>query len=174
MINNNKNAIAEISTTPIIERQSQELNNKPIITEKKLTFNGKVINPIEIIDGKSLLEKELPPINFIIEKILPQGLFILAGSPKVGKSWLSLDFCQTVVIGGQIWNLNATKGTVLYLALEDSLTRLQLRLRKITDEGQPNLFFSVRALKIQDGLIVQIADFIEQYPNTNLVVIDTM
>jgi len=174
MINEIKKAIAQNTTTDIVEVQSPETKLNTILSEKKLIFNGKSINPIEIIDSKTLLEQELPPIRFTIEKILPQGLFILAGSSKVGKSWLSLDFCQSVATGEQVWNLNANKGTVLYLALEDSLIRLQTRLRKYSEHGESNLFFSVRALKIRDGLIAQIKDFIKNYPDTNLIIIDTM
>jgi hypothetical protein len=51
---------------------------------------SKNIASLSVIDGKSLLELELEPPKFIIEKILPVGLSILCGSPKVGKSWISL------------------------------------------------------------------------------------
>ena len=174
MTNDNEKATAVSTTTPIVDIQSQIQNLKPMLPEKKLVFNGKSINPLEIIDGKSLLEKDLPPMKFIIDKILPQGLFILAGSPKVGKSWLSLDLCQTVATGTQIWDYQAEKGSVLYLALEDSLARLQSRLKKYTSDGIPNLFFGTRALKIHEGLVVQVADFIKEHPDAALVVIDTM
>jgi hypothetical protein len=174
MSTENDKATAVSSATPIAKGQSQNQNTNIILPEKKLVFNGKVINPLEVIDGKSLLERDLPPIKFVIDKILPQGLFILAGSPKVGKSWLSLDFCQTVASSGQIWDCHADKGSVLYLALEDSLTRLQARLKKYTSEGIPDLYFGTRALKIQDGLVVQVADFIKEHPDAALVVIDTM
>ena len=33
------------------------------------------------------------PIEFVIDGLLAQGLYILAGAPKVGKSWLALDMC---------------------------------------------------------------------------------
>ena len=124
------------------------MNNQPT-----LHWAGKPVNPLETIDGKVLFEKELPPIKFIINKILPQGLFILAGSPKVGKSWLMLDFCQAVATGGSTWDLSAEKGEVLYLALEDSLSRLQSRLKKYTDNGMPDLHFGIRALKLNEGLV---------------------
>ena len=92
----------------------------------------------------------------------------------MGKSWLALDFCQTVATGGQTWNYSAKKGSVLYLALEDSLARLQTRLKKYTSTGIPDLYFSTRALKIQDGLVPQVIEFIKERPDTTLIVIDTM
>jgi len=174
MSNKNENATADNATTAIVDGQSQIQNHNLILPEKRLVFNDKIISPLVTIDGKSLLEADLPPIKFVIDKILPQGLFILAGAPKVGKSWLSLDFCQAVASGGQIWDSTAEKGSVLYLALEDSLSRLQARLKKYTSEGIPDLHFGTRALKIHNGLIVQVTDFINNHPDATLVIIDTM
>ena len=172
MIENETTAVIN-SPAPTGEEQPPESISSNIIPQKELKFNGNIINSLEIIDGKTLLEKDLPPIRFVIDKILPQGLFILAGSPKIGKSWLSLDFCQTVATGGQIWEYKSEKGEVLYLALEDNLNRLQSRLKKYTNEGIPDLYFSIRALKLQEGLTAQIQDFMSQHPKTNLIVIDT-
>ena len=45
---------------------------------------------LETIDGKSLMSLPLTPLNFVVDTLLSQGLHILAGSPKVGKSWLAL------------------------------------------------------------------------------------
>ena len=172
-MNENETTAVINSPAPTGEQQPPESISTAIIPQQKLKFNGKDINSLEIIDGKTLLEKDLPPIRFIIDKILPQGLFILAGSPKIGKSWLSLDFCQTVATGGQIWDYKSEKGEVLYLALEDNLNRLQSRLKKYTSEGIPDLYFSIRALKLQEGLTVQVQDFMSQHPKTNLIIIDT-
>lgn len=38
------------------------------------------------------------PIEFVIDNLIGQGLYILAGAPKVGKSWLSLDICLSIPI----------------------------------------------------------------------------
>lgn len=45
------------------------------------------------IDGETLMTMSLKPINFIIENLLSEGLHILAGSPKVGKLYLSTEKC---------------------------------------------------------------------------------
>jgi len=78
-----------------------------------------------------LLKQEFEPLRFAVEKILPHGLFILAGSGKIGKSWLALDMCTTVSSGGRLWDFHAEQGEVLYLALEDNQARLQGWLNKI-------------------------------------------
>lgn len=165
-----------VSSTPIDDRQPPEPKSTNSVPQEKLNFNGKSVNPLKTIDGKTLLEKDLPPISFTIKKILPQGLFIVVGSPKVGKSWLSLEMCVTVANGKELWGNSAEKGIVLYLALEDSLNRLQARLKKYTDETvtNSNIHFAIRSHKLGDGLVLQVQDFLQRYPDTRLIIIDTM
>lgn len=57
---------------------------------------------IETVTGKQLMEMELKQPRVIIDKILPSGLHILAGSPKIGKSWLVLWLCQMIATGGSV------------------------------------------------------------------------
>jgi hypothetical protein len=37
------------------------------------------------------MAQQYEPLQFAVEKILPHGLFILAGSGKIGKPFMSLD-----------------------------------------------------------------------------------
>ena len=74
----------------------------------------------EIIDGNTLMVQEYEPLQFAVDMILPHGVFILAGSGKIGKSWLSLDLCVNVATGGKLWDFSSEQGDVLYLALEDN------------------------------------------------------
>jgi hypothetical protein len=43
--------------------------------------NAKTFN---LINAAELLKQEFEPLKFAVEKILPHGLFILAGSGKIG------------------------------------------------------------------------------------------
>lgn len=126
------------------------------------------------MDGKSLLLADLPPIQFVVDDLLPQGLFILAGSPKVGKSWLSLMLSQQVAVGGTLWGRSVCQGSVLYLALEDSLARLQARYSRYAEEGADCLHFAIRSRTLKDGLIAQTDHFLTKHPDTRLIIIDTM
>ena len=47
------------------------------------------ISQLHTVDGASLMSQPLRPPNFVVDSLLAQGLHILAGSPKVGKSWLA-------------------------------------------------------------------------------------
>ena len=83
---------------------------------------------LKIINADNLLYTTLTESEFIVDEILPVGLHIFCGAPKVGKSWLMLDLCIKVSKGEEIWNLKTNKCDVLYLALEDTHQRLQKRL----------------------------------------------
>lgn len=116
----------------------------------------KQIPPLEIINGNTLLSTEYPPLQFAIDKLLPQGIFILAGSGKIGKSWLSLDICIAVATGGELWDFKATHGQCLYMALEDTHPRLKERLLRIQDDSKDlgGLNLSITSRGITDGLVV--------------------
>ena len=95
---------------------------------------------LAVIDGETLMDKRLPETKFCVETLLPQGLCILGGSPKVGKSWLVLDLCIHIAKGEPMWGLPVTQGETLYLCLEDSERRIQERLNTITDDVPPGLY----------------------------------
>ena len=133
---------------------------------------------LETITAKDLLTQHIDPLGFTIDSILPHGLFILAGSSKIGKSWLALDMCHTVATGDLLWDYPATQGDALYLALEDNNKRLQDRLNKISPVRDFNvgtdIHFVTKAQKIGDGLAEQINKFLDAHPQTKLIVIDTL
>ena len=129
------------------------------------------------INAAVLMEQEFEPLQFAVSEILPHGLFILAGSGKIGKSWLALDICTAVSSGGKLWDFTAEQGEVLYLALEDSHARLQGRLKKIQAENVidiSRLHLVTASFGISNGLLEQTHNFIEEYPNTKLIIIDTL
>ena len=88
-------------------------------------MNNTYPNRLPTIDGETLMGKPLQPLNFVVDTLISQGLHILAGSPKVGKSWLALWLVVTVAKGEPVWGLPVKQGTTLYLCLEDSHLRIQ-------------------------------------------------
>ena len=75
---------------------------------------------LETMDAETLMTIPMEPLKFIVSGLLPQGLHILAGSPKIGKSWLALWICLQVAKGEKVWELETLQSEVLYLCLEDS------------------------------------------------------
>ena len=103
-----------------------------------------------------------------------QGLHILAGSPKVGKSWLALWLAVTVAKGEPVWNMTTRQGTTLYLCLEDSVLRIQNRLFEITEDAPDSVHFCTECALVGQGLEEQVEAFITAHPDTVLVIIDTL
>jgi hypothetical protein len=136
--------------------------------------HGKNIYPIASIDGATLQSQPLRPIRFVVKGLLAQGAYILAGPPKKGKSWMALQICLSVATGEPLWNLPTVQGDALYLCLEDNLNRIQNRLFDFTDNAPENIHFATLVDGIGCGLEEQVSDFVKQYPQTNLVVIDTL
>lgn len=126
------------------------------------------------INAEELLSCPMPPTRFIIDQLLPQGLHILAGATKIGKSWLALALCLCVVKGEALWSFAAQKCGVLYLCLEDSYQRIRCRLLDLTEDAPDTLYFSVMSAQLHNGLEQQIEQFLSEHPNTGLVVIDTL
>jgi len=116
----------------------------------------------------------MDPLRFIVSGLLPEGLHVLAGSPKIGKSWLALWICLQVAKGENVWGFETLKSEVLYLCLEDSFARIQSRLFEITDEAPPTLHFAIMSDAIGHGLEHQIENFITEHTSTGLIVIDTL
>jgi hypothetical protein len=58
------------------------------------------------ITAAALLQKDFPPIPWLVDGVIPgEGLTLLAGAPKVGKSWLTLQLALAVSSGGDFWGL---------------------------------------------------------------------
>lgn len=113
-----------------------------------------------------------PPI---IDGLLCRGTYLFAGSPKIGKSFLMAQLAYHVSTGTNLWGFDVRQGKVLYLALEDNYPRLQKRLYRMfgTAENE-NLFFSVSAHQLGNGLDEQLDGFLQKHPDTSLVIIDTL
>lgn len=128
----------------------------------------------QTIDGETLMNTPLVPIPFVVDGLIAPGLHLLAGAAKVGKSWLALWLSVVVAKGEDIWGLETRQGTTLYLCLEDSTIRIQNRLFEITEDAPDCVHFSTDAHIIGEGLEEQIETFIQDHPDTVLVIIDTL
>ena len=129
---------------------------------------------LETINAEDLQNRTYEPTPFLVEELLPEGLHILAGAPKIGKSWLALWLCLCVSQGQPLWNFAVTQGEVLYLSLEDSFQRIQTRLFDLTEDAPPTLHFAIMADTLKRGLEQQIEQFLTDHPAAKLVVMDTL
>ena len=129
---------------------------------------------LETMTAEQLQRAPYSPVPFLVDELIPEGLHILAGAPKIGKSWLALWLCLCISQGQPLWNFATTQGEVLYLSLEDSFQRIQTRLFDLTEDAPPTLHFAIMADTLKRGLEQQIEQFLTEHPTTKLVVIDTL
>lgn len=101
----------------------------------------------------------------IIENLLYAGTYILAGAPKIGKSFLAAQLAYHVSNGLPIWGRAVYEGTVLYLALEDPFQRLQDRLyRMFGADNSEKLKLAIWCHPLGGGLEKQLKGFVQEYP----------
>lgn len=111
----------------------------------------------------------------IIDGLLYSGAYIIAGAPKIGKSFLVAQLAYHVSTGQKLWEYDVHQGTVLYLALEDDFGRIQNRMFMMYGvEDTDKLHFATVAEKIGNGLDEQLENFVREHPDTKLIIIDTM
>lgn len=113
--------------------------------------------------------------NWIIEEMIcTPSTVILAGPPKAGKSWFCLQLATSVAEGRLFLGFATSKTGVLYLALEDTISRLKNRTWKILEEFNGKLDFSVSSCRVNEGLIQQLEEYVNNHQNCGVVIIDTL
>jgi len=158
------------------EELLQLIDSVPFIQKANaITKDAPSLKQFNFLSAKDLCEMEIPPIQWVVKNLIPQGLTILAGPPKLGKSWLCLDLCASVATGNPFLGYETEKGTSLYLALEDSLNRLQERMKLVLKGRQipDNFFITTQSPTINNGLVDMLQSFIDTHKDTKLIVIDT-
>lgn len=135
-----------------------------------------IVQHLEVISARDLQKANLPPVKFLVEEMLPEGTSLLTAASKIGKSWMVLHLALCIAAGEPFMGRKTQQCGVLYLALEDSLNRLQDRMNKIL-QGKPapeHFYFSTRSPDMDHGLLDMLDEHLEQHPETKLIIIDTL
>jgi hypothetical protein len=131
-----------------------------------------------LITAAALRSKQFKPVRIILPGLIPEGVTIVAGKPKVGKSWLALDVCLAVgdenrfVLGDK----RPVHGDALYLALEDNERRLKKRIDKIVQAGAwpTGLELHTEWKRMDHGGLEDIEAWITSVENPRLIWVDTL
>lgn len=129
---------------------------------------------LKTVDAETLLSTPMSKTMFIVDGLIPQGVSVISGASKIGKSWLMLWLGLQISQGLPVWGMKTQQSDVLYLSLEDTHRRIKDRLYNLTDDAPRNLHFAVMCGLIGSGLEEQIIDFLNEHKDTKLVIIDTL
>ena len=148
-----------------------------IQTEEMKEYFKRMSNPyyLHTKTMTNLYDEVYQPKTPVIENLLYSGTYLFVGAPKVGKSFFMSQLAYHISSGIDLWNYKVNKGTVLYLALEDDYARLQHRLYTMFGECENGKFhLSTQSHQLNNGLDKQLEGFLEENPDTRLIIIDTL
>jgi hypothetical protein len=131
-----------------------------------------------LITAAELKIKPFDPVRIILPDLIPEGVTIVAGKPKVGKSWLALDVCLASADEARfvLGQMRPVHGDVLYLALEDNQRRLKKRVDKIVQGGKwpERLELHTEWRRVDQGGLEDIEAWIKSVKQPRLIWIDTL
>ena len=123
---------------------------------------------------------EFEPVKYVVPGYVAEGLTILAGRPKLGKSWFTLDIAIAVAMGGTcLGGIACDQGEVLVMALEDNQRRLQSRMKKLMPPllKQPwpdDLHFATAWPRANEGGLRYLEDWLDDHPRARMVIVDVL
>ena len=129
-----------------------------------------------MLKASDLAAMDFDDPRYVIHGLIPEGVTLLSGSPKIGKSWMLLAMGTGVATGGVVLSdFQCRKAKALYLALEDNPRRLQQRLRiQLGWEAFPeDLLLQCEWPRFPAG-IKALDDLLTSDPTIRLILIDTL
>ena len=170
-----------LSNASIITTNNDKINHSEEFSEENfLEFQRRLdrINDpayLHTMTLNELYETTYSSRPHMIGGLLSPGTYLLAGAPKVGKSFPVAQLAFHISTGQPLWGFPVQKSTVLYLALEDDYRRLQDRMfRMFGVESTEHLHFATCAKQVGSGLEEQLEMFLREHPDTRLIIIDTL
>jgi len=130
---------------------------------------------VKLWTTEELANADFPEPAWLVPGILPEeGLVLLAGKPKVGKSWLALDIATGLATGGTVCGVPAARQVrALYLALEDTPRRLKNRLAVAGFSPSNNCLIATAWPRLGAGGLELLEKAITEH-GAGVVIIDTL
>ena len=169
----NTNRIIPTSDAEINHQfENSEENLEEMFRQMQRMASPYYLHTVSLTELYQTAYQSRPPI---IDGLLYAGAYILAGAPKIGKSFLVAQIAYHISTGQPLWDYDVRQGTVLYLALEDDYQRLQERMSRMFGVGgTDSLHFATYAKQLGAGLDEQLERFVREHNDTRLIIIDTL
>ena len=129
------------------------------------------------ISARQLQQTDFPPVSWIVRDLVPEGVTVLAGKPKLGKSWLALQLGYAVASDGEVLGRPVSDGSVLYAALEDNNRRLKSRLQKMaprSDDWPDRYLLATEWPRLDSGGLEALEVWIGEHLDARLIIVDTL
>lgn len=131
-------------------------------------------------NAEELLKTEFPPLRWAIERYIPEGLTVLAGGPKLGKTWLAYSTAIAIATGGKVLGVDCEPGDVLHYSLEDNFRRAKSRILTLMPPRLGSKRPSLERLTIRTdaptmdrGFMREVTDWHSRVENPRLLIVDT-
>lgn len=165
-----------------LSQPSQCHKHPPNGSETAISKNGHVTKravDVTIESARTFVTRQFPPVTWIVPGVLPEGLAMLAGKPKTGKSFLAVNIAVAVATGGRaLGKVPVDQGRVLYINADSSPREFQTRIKTLTGDIESPCDLDLLELafawpRLDEGGLDALAEYIEENEDLRLIVIDT-
>jgi len=126
-----------------------------------------------------ILTEKIEPPKWIVEQLIPEGVTLVCGPSKSGKSYLMLYIAFCILEGQKVFGeFQVEEAPFLYFDLEESQSELLERIKDVLGKtvlSEEAGFYTIEN-KPQDleALLSDLDNWIKENPKTRLIVVDTM
>lgn len=154
-----------------------ESRRSTVVCDRGTARKIKEFKPIRAVTAAELDKMDIPPIEWLVDKILPIGLSMIGAPSKYYKSYMALGLCVAICNGDKFLDFDSNKHACLYLDLESTKRRPKNRLDQISmfNDKPDNLYIITGdddPGRIGDGFEQQIEYQIEQHSDIKLIIVD--
>lgn len=149
--------------------------------EKFKAFSNACGATLSGVTARELQEMDLPEPEWLVNGVVPVGLTLLAGKPKSGKSYLTINMAASLALGSKVFNMIETEpAEILYLGLEDPKWRIKKRMGEVLGDDEQEwpegltFFASGEWPKMNAGGMDRFERWMREHPATRLIIVDTL